>query len=179
MGTRPAREKRPVPSRSARACLMSLLLGALFRQLKLWSFIIYWSQELTTMRHKNITYPKKFYPNYFQGELKGKLNGTNQAEFAVFRRFSLIFADFRFPWELQHFGGADFRRKPQETADFRRKPQETADFRRNPFVPFSLSLLIPPYIFEITVTRSELFRINFGKLPDTYCIYVSCETLPA
>ena len=28
-------------------------------------------------------------------------------------------------------------------------------------------------IFEITVTRFELFRINFGKLPDTYCIYVS------
>ena len=53
------------------------------------------------------------------------------------RSFSLIFADFRFSWELQHFGGADFRRKPQETADFRRKPQETADFRRNPFVPFS------------------------------------------
>ena len=63
------------------------------------------------------------------------------------RSFSLIFADFadfRFSWELQHFGGADFRRKPQETADFRRKPQETADFRRNPFVPFSLSLLVPP-----------------------------------
>ena len=34
-------------------------------------------------------------------------------------------------------------------------------------------------IFEITLTQSELFRINFGKLPDTYCIYVSCETLPA
>ena len=34
-------------------------------------------------------------------------------------------------------------------------------------------------IFEITVTRSEFFQSNFGKLPDTYCIYVSCETLPA
>ena len=32
-------------------------------------------------------------------------------------------------------------------------------------------------VFEITVTRFE--RINFGKLPDTYCIYVSSETLPA
>ena len=48
-----------------------------------------------------------------------------------FRRFSLIFADFRFSWELQHLGN-------------RRKPQESADFRRNPFVPFSLSLLFPP-----------------------------------
>ena len=65
------------------------------------------------------------------------------------RSFSLIFADFRFSWELQHFGGADFRRKPQETADFRRNPQETADFRRNPFVPFSLSLLVPPYWMPI------------------------------
>ena len=62
------------------------------------------------------------------------------------RSFSQIFADFRFSWELQHFGGADFRRKPQETADFRRKPQETADFCRNPFVPFSSSLLVPPYL---------------------------------
>ena len=26
---------------------------------------------------------------------------------------------------------------------------------------------------EITVTRFAFFRINFGKLPDTYCIYVS------
>ena len=70
-----------------------------------------------------------------RGIERDKLNGTNRAEFAVFRRFSLNFAAFRFSWELQHFGGADFRRKPQETADF----------RRNPFVPFSLSLLIPPY----------------------------------
>ena len=69
-----------------------------------------------------------------RGTKRDKLNGTNRAEFAVFRRISLTFADFRFSWEVQHFGGADFRRKPQETADF----------RRNPFVPFSLSLLIPP-----------------------------------
>ena len=33
------------------------------------------------------------------------------------------FADFRFSWELQHFGGADFRRKPQIFAENRRKPQ--------------------------------------------------------
>ena len=74
-----------------------------------------------------------------RGIKRDKLNGTNGAEFAVFRRISLTFADFRFSWELQHFGGADFRRKPQETADF----------RRNPFVPFSLSLLVPPYRWEL------------------------------
>ena len=78
------------------------------------------------------------------GIKRDKLNGTNGAEFAVFRRFLPIFTDFRFSWKLQHFGGADFRRKLQETADFRRKPQKPADFCRNPFVPFSLSLLIPP-----------------------------------
>ena len=82
------------------------------------------------------------------GEIeRDNLNGTNGAKFAVFHRFSLIFADFRFfSWKLQHFGFADFRtkKKPQETTEFRRKPQETADFCRNPFVPFSLSLLIPP-----------------------------------
>ena len=68
------------------------------------------------------------------GIKRDKLKGTNGAKFAVFRRFWLIFADFRFSWELQHFGSADFRRKPQEPADF----------CRNRFVPFSLSLLIPP-----------------------------------
>ena len=37
-----------------------------------------------------------------------------------------------------------------------------------------------PNYFQITVTRSELFSsTNFRKLPDAYCIYVSCETLPA
>ena len=66
-----------------------------------------------------------------RGIKRDKLNGTNGAEFAV---FSQIFADLCFSWGLQHFGGADFRRRPQETAEF----------RRNPFVPFSLSLLIPP-----------------------------------
>ena len=68
----------------------------------------------------------------------------NSHFFADFRLFSQIFA---FPrnysiWEAQIFAGN--RRKPQETADFHRKPQETAEFRRNRFVPFSLSLLIPP-----------------------------------
>ena len=84
-----------------------------------------------------------------EGNKRDKLKWTNAQDsqfFADFRRFLLI---FRFSWELQHFGGADFRRKPQETADFRRKPQETADFRRNPFVPFSLSLLVPPYTWQM------------------------------
>ena len=35
-----------------------------------------------------------------RGNKRDKLNGTNGAKFAVFRRFSLIFADFRVPWEL-------------------------------------------------------------------------------
>ena len=53
------------------------------------------------------------------------------------RRFSQIFADFRFSWELQHFGGTDFRRKPQETADFRREPQIFAETRLSHLVcPF-------------------------------------------
>ena len=40
------------------------------------------------------------------------------AKFAVFfRRFSQIFADFRFSWELQYFGGRDFCRKPQMFAE--------------------------------------------------------------
>ena len=33
--------------------------------------------------------------------------------------------------------------------------------------------------FLITVTRFEIFRINFRKLPDTYCMCVSCVTLSA
>ena len=31
----------------------------------------------------------------------------------------------------------------------------------------------------VTITRCEITQINFGKLPDTYCICVSCVTLPA
>ena len=38
-----------------------------------------------------------------------------------------------------HLGGADFRRKPQETADFRRKPQNFAETR--------LSHLVCPFQF--------------------------------
>ena len=44
---------------------------------------------------------------------------------------SQIFADFcrssLFLGIIEHLGGADFRRKPQETADFRRKPQISAE----------------------------------------------------
>ena len=59
-----------------------------------------------------------------RGKQRDKLNGTNGAKFAVFfRRFLQIL-------EITAFGGADFRRKPQETAEF----------ERNPFVPCSLSL---------------------------------------
>ena len=36
-----------------------------------------------------------------------------------------------------------------------------------------------PNYFLITVARFEIVRINFRKLPVTYCIRVSCATLPA
>ena len=74
--------------------------------------------------------PKSLAISSPRGIKRDKLKGTNGAEFAVFRRFSLIFADFRFSWELQLFRGADFRRKPQE-------PQIFAGNRRSHLVcPF-------------------------------------------
>ena len=70
---------------------------------------------------KSLVCPSKLRENKLisRGIRRDKLNGTNGADFAVFRRFSLTFADFRFSWELQHFGGADFRRKPQIFAETR------------------------------------------------------------
>ena len=41
-------------------------------------------------------YQNKFLEGGSRGIKRDKLNGTNGAKFAVFRRFSLIFADFRF-----------------------------------------------------------------------------------
>ena len=86
------------------------------------------------------------------------------------RSFSLIlsqiFADFRFSWELQHFG---------KNADFRRKPQETADFCRNPFVPFSLSLLVPPYVGSNTskLPSKPLASVVWTELIDcTLCTWL-------
>ena len=90
--------------------------------------------------------------------------GQTERNSQFFSQISPIFADFRFSWELQHFGGADFRRKPQETADFRRKPQETAEFCRNPFVPLSLSLLIPPYTRR---QKSLVFEVFLGIFENT------------
>ena len=89
--------------------------------------------------------------------LKGKYKGrTTRDKRSQIRNFFLqILAEFCFSWELQHFGGADFRRKPQETAEFRRKPQETAEFSRNPFVPLSLSLLIPPVSLVYSKTQLQ------------------------
>ena len=57
-----------------------------------------------------------------------KLNGTN------FRRFLRIVA---FPRNYSIL-------EAQVFAGNYRFSQKTADFRRNPFVPFSLSLLVPP-----------------------------------
>ena len=65
-----------------------------------------------------------------RGIKRDKLNGTNGANSQF---FSQIFADFcRFLFLvgiLQHFGGADFRRKPQIFAENRRKPQIFAENR--------------------------------------------------
>ena len=103
--------------------------------------------------------------SFTQGELKGtNWMGQTEPNSQFFRRFSLIFADFRFSWELQHFRGADFRRKPHETADFRRKAQETADFRRNPFVPFGLSLLSEHVFVTVIVIRGVFAFLNFSLL---------------
>ena len=52
-------------------------------------------------------------------------------------------------------------------------------FAKPPFTMRHKSITYPKkFYLRITVTGSELSRINCGKLPDTYCISVSCETLP-
>ena len=71
-----------------------------------------------------------------RGTKRDKLKGTNGAKFAVFFFF---FADLFFRWFCRFslcLGITSFRN--------RRFSQKTADFRRNRFVPFSLSLLVPP-----------------------------------
>ena len=73
---------------------------------------------------------------FFQGKRsRDQPQGRNGGKFAVslFCRFwwRILFCS----WNLQHLGGADFHRKPQETAES----------CRNLFAPCSLSLLIPPY----------------------------------
>ena len=79
------------------------------------------------------------------GNKRDKLKGTNAHDsqfFADFRRFLLIFAC---PGNCSISGAqifAENRRKPQIFAENRRKPQI---FAETPFVPFSLSLLVPPY----------------------------------
>ena len=66
--------------------------------------------------------------NHSRGLKRDKLHGTNRAEFQVLRRFLQI---FRFSWEFQHVGGADF-------AENCRKPQMFG----NPLIQFSFALLI-------------------------------------
>ena len=79
-----------------------------------------------------------------------KLNGTNAAEFAF---FSQICAP---PEIIQHFEGAAFRRKPQETAcSFSQKTAGNCRILQKPFFRCSLSLLIPPQ------KRSQSFSWNF------------------
>ena len=66
-----------------------------------------------------------------RGIKRDKLNGTSRAEFAAFRRFSLIFADFRFSWGIYSTSGA------QIFAENRRKPQIFAETRLSHLVcPF-------------------------------------------
>ena len=57
--------------------------------------------------------------------------------------------------------------------------------KRGMFLPFTIrheNITYPKNIFSnyfpITVSRFRFLRINFRKLPDTYCICVSCVTLP-
>ena len=71
------------------------------------------------------------------GNKRDKLKGTNarDSQFSAdFRRFSLFLGIPAF----------QRRRFSQKTAGNRRFSQEIADFCRNPFVPCSLSLLVPP-----------------------------------
>ena len=71
-------------------------------------------------------------PLVSMGIKRDKLNGTNGAKFAVFRRFvSPIFADFRFSWNYSIWEAENYR-KPQIFAENRRKPQNFAETRRKP-----------------------------------------------
>ena len=84
---------------------------------------------------------------------RDKPKGTTGAKFTVFRRVSLIFAvpGIHSIWEAQIFAG---------NRRFSQKRQETAEFRRNPFVPFSLSLLIPSRITDTDFVIPEIFSLN-------------------
>ena len=70
-----------------------------------------------------------------KGNQKGQTQRDKQSQ--IRRFFAGFLQFFAFPWNYS-------MSEAQKTADFRGKPQETADFCRNPFVPLSLSLLIPP-----------------------------------
>ena len=101
------------------------------------------------------------------------------------RSFSQIFAEFCwfrffFFWKWQHFGGADFCRKPHETADFRRKPQETAEFCRKPVCP------IYPDLPKIPVRHKKMsgsyfyhtFYVWFSFLLENKAYLMSGSGLP-
>ena len=93
---------------------------------------------------------------YCSREIKSdKLHQTNWAKFAISSQiFSLIFADCRFSQELQYFGGADFRRRPQDAADFQGKPRETAELfagaHCNDLSNLVCPFLVPPYLCVFT-----------------------------
>ena len=64
-----------------------------------------------------------------------------------------------------------------------RSPRILAHSFRTRWLPFATKTLptrkkLFSNYFPITVSRFRFLRINFRKLPDTYCICVSCVTLP-
>ena len=83
-----------------------------------------------------------------KGNQRDKL-GTNGANSQFFLQ---IFADFRFSWEAQPFGAADFRRKRQEpqifaengrNRRFSQKTAGTADLQKKPQIFTNFKTFIP------------------------------------
>ena len=57
--------------------------------------------------------------------------------------FLMICTDFRFSWELQHFGFTDFRRTAQEIADFVENGRKRQTFRKRGGVQKSMGNKVP------------------------------------
>ena len=96
----------------------------------------------------------------YQGKIQGtNYKGQREPNSQFLRRSSLISADFRFSWELQHFGGANFRTKlqePQIVTENRRKPQISAETRLSHLVcPFNSALLYSVDGQGVCNTRKE------------------------
>ena len=122
--------------------------------------------------------PEKFYPNYFWNyhflecrKWGFKRWGSKQIwGYLRKKAFFLRFLDF--PGALRTLWKGRKRQKKGEKGRFwpiSRKGGQT---------PLKPPFVTPPFA-AAQVSRLELFRINFKKLPDTLCICVSCMTLPA